>query len=459
MGTRKANGESWISEKPNAQGLWEARVWMGTKGDGRPDRRNVRRKSLADLKKRVKQLESARDAGKVPKKGRPPTVREMLERQMDTVLPSRQRSPVTIQSYRSLCETHIYPRWGAQRADRLLPEDIEDGLAAMLRDGLSAASVRKVFAVLSSTYRLQVKRQNLVMNPCEHVEAPGAPDSEMPSLTDAEARAVLEAAAERPNAARWAIGLGHGLRQGESLGLRWEYVNLDTGLMRIWFQMQRITWAHGCADLVPGQYDGLNDKQRRLARLLIEHDCASRHCKVKPCPKRCTRHTRACPPPCPPDCDDHARLCPHRRDGGMVLRPIKEKRHKDIWLAPEFTELLRKHRDEQSLQRYDAEGEWEDNDLIFCQWNGRPIDPRRDWAEWGAILSAAGLPPRRVHAMRHSTASIALDLGVAMAVVQKMLGHSDIRVTQRYTHVQKTQSQNASGLMARALGLVPGDGK
>jgi len=47
----------------------------------------------------------------------------------------------------------------------------------------------------------------------------------------------------------------------------------------------------------------------------------------------------------------------------------------------------------------------------------------------------AGLPHLGVHAMRHSAATIALDEGVALSVVQEMLGHSDIRVTRAFTHV------------------------
>jgi integrase len=48
--------------------------------------------------------------------------------------------------------------------------------------------------------------------------------------------------------------------------------------------------------------------------------------------------------------------------------------------------------------------------------------------EWPDILADAGLPHLGVHAMRHSAATIALDEGVALAVVQELLGHSDIRV-------------------------------
>jgi integrase len=449
--TRKGNLESTISETPNAAGLYEAKVWMGTKADGKPDRRHIQRKSLASVRRRVRELEKERDAGRVTRAGKVPTVREMLDRHLEVVLPSRGRAPTTISSYRSLCEHGIYPRWGGQRADRLLPEHVEDGLAAMLRDGLAPASVRKIYAVLSSAYQLQVDRGNLIRNPCQHVEAPAAPEGEMPSLSQAEARKVILAAAERPNAARWTVGLGSGLRQGEALGLRWEYLNLDSGEMRIWWQLQRLVWDHGCAG---GELAGVTDEKARKARQAeIEHACAEPHCKTKPCPKKCSRHQRKCPPPCPAGCTRHARLCPHRKGGGLVLRPIKEKRHKTLWLAPEFTAILREHRNAQFLQRVTADAEWEDGDLVFCQWNGRPVDPRRDWAEWCAILLAAGLPRRRVHAMRHSAATFALQEGVALPVVQEMLGHSDIRITRKYTHVGKPLAQDASSRMGRALGL------
>jgi integrase len=73
---------------------------------------------------------------------------------------------------------------------------------------------------------------------------------------------------------------------------------------------------------------------------------------------------------------------------------------------------------------------------LFAREDGRPIDPAADdLREWSAILALAGIPHAGTHTMRHSAATIALDEGVALAVVQEMLGHSDIRVTRGYTHV------------------------
>jgi integrase len=456
--TRKDNGESWIRETPNTRGYYEAKVWMGTKANGRPDRRHIQRKTLRAVKAKVRELEKAREEGVTGKPGKPPTVQQMMERHLTVILPSRGRAPRTIADYWSKCRNDIFPRWGGQRIDRLLPEHIEDGLAEMLAAGHAPSHVRKVHSILSSAFEVQVARRNVARNPCKHAEAPAAGEGDLTSLTQQEALAVLDAAGQRPNAARWTIGLGCGLRQGEALGLRWPYLILVPGEMRVWFQIQRLTWAHGCGDAIGKDMKEHGKPAAAIAAAVAaaEHACGGEHHKRKPCPKKCSRHTRACPPPCPADCREHARHCKKRKGGGLVFREIKEKRKKTVWLAPEFTAILREHRDAQYLQRVTADTEWEDSDLVFCQWNGKPIDPRRDWGEWGALLGAAGLPKYRLHVMRHSAASIALEEGVLLSVVQEMLGHSDVRMTRRYTHVGKALAQDASSRMGRALIRPPG---
>jgi site-specific recombinase XerD len=65
--------------------------------------------------------------------------------------------------------------------------------------------------------------------------------------------------------------------------------------------------------------------------------------------------------------------------------------------------------------------------------------------------------------MRHSAATSGPDEGTAMAVVQELLGHSDVRVTRGYTHVSSALAQTApitsagpcSDLMLRKLLRAP----
>jgi site-specific recombinase XerD len=134
-----------------------------------------------------------------------------------------------------------------------------------------------------------------------------------------------------------------------------------------------------------------------------------------------------------------------------VCREIKERRRKTVPLPAELVGFLRAHRAEQARERLAAGDMWEDSDLVFCQPNGRPIDPRADWQEWAHILKSAGVPHLGVHAMRHSAATFALDEGIALAVVQEILGHSDIRVTRGYSHVSTPLAKDAAARIGRAL--------
>src|ERR1022692_2357255 len=196
-GTRRGNRESWVPDEPNARGYFEAFVTMGTKPDGQPDRRHVERKSKAARNKAVRELERKRDAGQATKPGRIRTVREMLTRHLDVVLPQRGRAPKTIIGYRSLCEHQIFPRWGGQRIDRLLPEYIEDGYAEMLAAGLAASTIVKVHAILSSAYEIEVRRENVARNPCRLVEPPRLPQADKSGLSIAQARGVLASVEKR----------------------------------------------------------------------------------------------------------------------------------------------------------------------------------------------------------------------------------------------------------------------
>ncbi|MFZ5475262.1 MAG: tyrosine-type recombinase/integrase [Myxococcota bacterium] len=56
-------------------------------------------------------------------------------------------------------------------------------------------------------------------------------------------------------------------------------------------------------------------------------------------------------------------------------------------------------------------------------------------APWARVTAAAGLPPLPLHGMRHSFASQLVMKGVPLAHVQALLGHSTIRMTERYAHL------------------------
>lgn len=74
-----------------------------------------------------------------------------------------------------------------------------------------------------------------------------------------------------------------------------------------------------------------------------------------------------------------------------------------------------------------------------CPWlmpNPRTREPFTDIKHpWQTARDAAGLPGLRIHDLRHSAASFMVNSGVDLFAVGKVLGHSSIQSTQRYSHL------------------------
>ncbi len=92
---------------------------------------------------------------------------------------------------------------------------------------------------------------------------------------------------------------------------------------------------------------------------------------------------------------------------------------------------------------------------MFCQPNGRPIDPRDDWEEFKELLRDAGVRDSRVHDGRHTAGTLLMEQGVDIRTVMEILGHSQMSVTKRYLHVSTPMAQEAMRRMGDALWEQP----
>lgn len=71
---------------------------------------------------------------------------------------------------------------------------------------------------------------------------------------------------------------------------------------------------------------------------------------------------------------------------------------------------------------------------------------------WNAARTRAGLKDVRIHDLRHSFASLLVNEGRSLYEVQKILGHSQIKTTQRYAHLANQTLVDAANVATRALG-------
>ncbi len=72
-------------------------------------------------------------------------------------------------------------------------------------------------------------------------------------------------------------------------------------------------------------------------------------------------------------------------------------------------------------------------------------------AAWYHARTKAGLQDVRMHDLRHSFASQLVNSGQSLYVVQKLLGHSNLKMTQRYAHLDDDSLLKAASCAGRLL--------
>jgi site-specific recombinase XerD len=90
--------------------------------------------------------------------------------------------------------------------------------------------------------------------------------------------------------------------------------------------------------------------------------------------------------------------------------------------------------------------------------SGTKLPYRRDMRKTFAnVCKAASITGLRIHDLRHSFATLAIQGGASLYDVQKLLGHQDIAMTQRYSHMVDDQLRKASANMSGVIDKVVGE--
>jgi integrase len=118
-----------------------------------------------------------------------------------------------------------------------------------------------------------------------------------------------------------------------------------------------------------------------------------------------------------------------RRKGepGMAWdTPKTAKGCRQVALDPATVTALRQHRARQLAERLAAGEAYDDGDLVVCLADGTPVHPKTLSYTFEREIRRAGLPPIRLHDLRHTHATPALRAGVHPRVVPERLGHANV---------------------------------
>jgi integrase len=99
-------------------------------------------------------------------------------------------------------------------------------------------------------------------------------------------------------------------------------------------------------------------------------------------------------------------------------------------------------------------GTWKENDFIFTSRRGKPVSHGSLYGVFINLTEEAGLPRIRFHDLRHTAATLMLQLGVHPKVVQERLGHSSISMTlDTYSHVLPNLQEDVADQLDELLWL------
>lgn len=191
------------------------------------------------------------------------------------------------------------------------------------------------------------------------------------------------------------------------MGLRWNDVDLDGGVLRVRRCVQRHTWVHGGAVL---------------------EDLPS-----------CS-HKRGAE-------------CERRTNGGLVLVEPKTKASKRSMSSHgPWSRSCAPHRACVNRRRLAAGEAWDStHDLVFPDMHGGLVDPARDNAEWHRLIGAAGVRDVRLHDARHTAATLLLLQNVDIRTVMSIMGWTEMATAQRYTHAVDELRRRAADQMGSLL--------
>ena len=96
--------------------------------------------------------------------------------------------------------------------------------------------------------------------------------------------------------------------------------------------------------------------------------------------------------------------------------------------------LLRQHKYEQNLIRFQLGERWNGDDFVFTQWDGQPMHPSTPTHWFPDFLERNNLPRHTFHSLRHTSATLLLSSGTNIKNVASRLGHTQLSTTNRYLH-------------------------
>lgn len=397
MANRRGKSEGSIYER--GDGRWAACVDLGFI-DGKRVRKTfygATRKSVAG---KLTDALGKQQRGAVVKTNDQLSVDTYLDRWLANV----SVRPKTKRQYEQVVRLYLKPAIGPVRLARLDPDQVRSLVLGLERRGLSPRTATLARDVLRIALAQAVSDQLIARNVATLVRRPKGRRKECATLSNDEARALLDALDGHRLGAVVTCGVALGLRLGEGLGLQWSDLDLNTSRMKIQHALQTTGKRRELVDVKSRESNRTLALPAVVVRMLTAHKAAQaarRLAAGKEWQKSDFVFTTGVGRPL---------------DGTLVTRDLKR--------------------------------------ILARTWLGGRSGCKHPRLRERACLDcgASQLPIVSFHGLRHSCASLLLAAGVPIRDVSELLGHSDVRLTlSSYAHVIDENRTKMAGMIDRVF--------
>jgi integrase len=203
--------------------------WVGQyEVDGK--RRYIYGKSRKEVATKLTKAMADKDAGMVFDAGSL-RVGDYLDGWLDSIRDTlRKRTWIR---HEEVVRLHLKPSLGNTKLDRVSALQVQSLYRSKLDSGLSPRTVQIIHVTLYKALKQAVKWALLPRNIAECVDPPKVPKKEIKPLSEEQVKRLLEAAQGDKLEALYVLAITTGMRSGELLGLQWEDVNLQAGIVQV----------------------------------------------------------------------------------------------------------------------------------------------------------------------------------------------------------------------------------
>jgi integrase len=193
----------------------------------------------ADVNKQIREALQARDAGRPVGAGRRQTLAQFLESWLDDSARQKVRG-TTLNRYQNIVRCSLVPHIGRVLLGDLTPQHILRLQRRLLDAGLAPRSVLKARVVLGAALN-DAERWGLISrNPVRLTDPPRIPELDHEAIPPERVYGLLDALQGHRLEALFIVAVALGLRRGEVVGLKWEDVDLEAGVLRVRRSVQRV---------------------------------------------------------------------------------------------------------------------------------------------------------------------------------------------------------------------------